>query len=79
MLDVQYEALVGDFEAQARRMLTHCGLEWDDACRDFHNTQRPVHTASAVQVRQPLYRSSIGRWRPTQEALRPLLDALEGS
>ena len=77
MLDVQYEALVEDFEAQARRIVAHCGLDWNDACRDFHKTQRPVHTASAVQVRQPLYRSSIGRWRPTQEALRPLLDALE--
>ncbi len=79
MLDVDYETLVGDFEAQARRILAHCGLEWDDACRDFHKTQRPVHTASAVQVRQPLYRSSIGRWRPPDETLRPLLDALAGS
>ncbi len=79
MLDVQYETLVGDFEAEARRMLAHCGLEWDEACRDFHKTQRPVHTASAVQVRQPLYRSSIGRWRPPEEALRPLLDALAGA
>ena len=78
MLDVQYEALVEDFEVQARRVLAHCGLEWDEASRDFHKTQRPVHTASAVQVRQPLYRSSIGRWRPPEEALRPLLDALAG-
>ncbi len=79
MLDVHYEALVEDFEAQAQRIVAHCGLEWDEACLDFHNTQRPVHTASAVQVRQPLYRSSIGRWRPPQDALRPLLDALKGS
>jgi tetratricopeptide (TPR) repeat protein len=76
MLDVDYEALVGDFAREARGILAHCGIEWDDACLDFHKTQRPVHTASAVQVRQPIYRSSVGRWRPSQEALRPLLDAL---
>ncbi len=76
MLEVQYEALVGDFEPEARRIVAHCGLEWDAACLDFHNTQRPVHTASSFQVRQPLYRSSVGRWRPEEEGLRPLLDAL---
>jgi tetratricopeptide (TPR) repeat protein len=76
MLEVQYEALVGDFEQQARWIVAHCGLEWDSACRDFHKTQRPVHTASSVQVRQPLYKSSIGRWRPAGHVLQPLLDAL---
>jgi tetratricopeptide (TPR) repeat protein len=76
MLEVRYEELVDGFEAQARAILAHCGLEWDDACLDFHKTERPVHTASAAQVRQPLYRSSIGRWRPPDRVLRPLLDAL---
>jgi len=76
MLDVQYEELVDDFEPQARRVLAHCGLEWDDACLAFDRTVRPVRTASMVQVRQPLFRSSIGRWRPDQDVLRPLLDGL---
>ena len=78
MLEVQYEAVVADFPQQARRIVAHCGLEWDDACLDFHRTQRPVHTASAAQVRQPIYRSSVGRWRPDPDVLRPLLAALDG-
>jgi tetratricopeptide (TPR) repeat protein len=78
MLEVQYEALVGDFEREARRIVAHCGVDWDASCLDFHKTQRPVHTASAVQVRQPVYRSSINRWRPSDGALQPLLDALAG-
>jgi tetratricopeptide (TPR) repeat protein len=76
MLEVEYEALVGDFEPQARRIVAHCGLDWEAACLDFYKTPRPVHTASAVQVRQPIYLSSVGRWRPSGETLRPLLDAL---
>jgi hypothetical protein len=76
MLEVQYEALVQDFETQARRILAHCALEWDEACREFYHTRRPIHTASSVQVRQPIYRSSIGRNRPPKEMLAPLLEAL---
>ncbi len=76
ILDVHYEEVVGDLEGQARRLVEHCGLLWDDACLDFHRTQRSVRTASAAQVRQPIYRSSIGRWRPHEQALQPLLQAL---
>jgi tetratricopeptide (TPR) repeat protein len=77
MLDVQYEKLVADFEPQARRIVAYCGLEWDERCLDFHQTQRPVRTASAAQVRQPIYHSAIGRWRPYEPWLGPLLDALD--
>jgi hypothetical protein len=76
MLEMQYEELVEDFEAQARRIVAHCGLEWDQRCLDFHRTERLVKTASAVQVRQPIYRNSVGRWRPYQTMLQPLLDVL---
>jgi tetratricopeptide (TPR) repeat protein len=76
MLEVQYEALVADFEPQARRIVDYCGLDWDDACAVFYQTRRPVRTASVVQVRQPIYQSSVGRWRPYREMLDPLLDAL---
>jgi tetratricopeptide (TPR) repeat protein len=76
ILDVRYEELVTDFETQVRRIVAHCGLEWDDACLSFYETRRPVKTASVVQVRQPIYRSSIGRWRPDSNLLRPLLEAL---
>jgi len=76
ILEVQYEALVGDLAGQARRILTYCGLEWDEACLAFHQTHRPVLTASATQVRQPIYGSSVGRWRAYEAWLGPLLEAL---
>jgi len=57
-------------------MLSHCGLPWDNACLDFHKTSRMVLTESAAQVRQPIYRTSVQRWRPAPDLLRPLLDGL---
>jgi Sulfotransferase family len=78
MIEVQYETLVTDFEGEARRIVAHCGLDWDDACLAFYRTQRPVQTASMLQVRQPIYQSSVGRWRPYQDMLGPLLEALRG-
>ncbi len=74
MLDVQYEELVADFEPQARRIIAHCGLDWNDACLAPHKVARPVSTASSAQVRQPIYKSSVGRWRPEAAMLQPLLD-----
>ena len=76
MIEVEYEQLVADLEGQARRMIAHCGLEWNDDCVAFHATKRIVLTASATQVRQPLYHSSVGRARRYGTAARPLYDAL---
>jgi len=76
MIDVRYEDVVDDLEGQARRIVAHCGLEWDEACLSFHKNDRPVRTPSHAQVRQPIYRSSVGRPRPPRELLQPLLDAL---
>jgi tetratricopeptide (TPR) repeat protein len=76
MLDVRYEDMVTDFEAQSRRIVAHCGLDWDDRCLAFHETKRPIRTASLLQVRQPLYRSSLKRWRPDDATLQPLLSGL---
>ncbi|MEJ0024832.1 MAG: sulfotransferase [Rhizomicrobium sp.] len=76
LLDVEYETLVGDFEAQARRIVAFCGLEWDARCLDFSRTERPVRTLSQAQVRQPLFASSIGRWRHYEKHLGPLIAAL---
>jgi tetratricopeptide (TPR) repeat protein len=73
---VSYEAMVEDLEGEARRLLAFCGLEWDDACLQFHQTQRTVWTASASQVRRPLYRSSVGRARACADHLGPLVEAL---
>lgn len=76
LLEVSYESLVENFSHEARRIVAHCGLPWDDACLEFHKTSRPVRTASLTQVRQPIYRGSVGRWRPNAMSLRPLLEAL---
>ncbi|HEX4569032.1 MAG TPA: sulfotransferase, partial [Dongiaceae bacterium] len=76
MLEVQYEEVVADLEGQARRLLHHCGLAWDPRCLAFHETQRSVRTASVNQVRQPLYRSSLERWRRYERHLGPLIEAL---
>lgn len=76
MLEVDYEDLVTDFEAQARRIVAYCGLEWDRRCLDFQRTERLVRTASARQVRQPIYATSIARWKAYKPHLGPLLAAL---
>ena len=76
ILDVRYEDVVVDLDAQARRMLAHCGLPWDDACLAFYETKRAVSTASAAQVRRPVYATSVGRWHAYQSSLQPLLQAL---
>ncbi len=76
MLDVEYEEVVADLEGQARRLVAHCGLDWDDSCLTFHHSRRPVRTASATQVRQPIYKTSVGRWQPEASLLRPLLEGL---
>ena len=74
--EVQYEEMVADHENKARALLTYCGLPWDDACLDFHKTKRNIRTASVTQVRQPLYTSSVERWRKYEAHLGPLLVAL---
>ena len=76
MLEIDYEAIVADLPGAARRMIAYCGLDWDEACLAFHRTERAVRTASVTQVRQPIYGSSIGRWRPYAAELGPLLAAL---
>lgn len=76
ILDVRYEDLVVDLAGQARRIIQYCDLQWDSRCLDFHATERPVRTASATQVRQPIYRSAIGRAQPYARYLEPLLAAL---
>jgi hypothetical protein len=76
ILDVRYEELVADLEGAARRIVSHCGLAWDDRCLHFHQTERPIRTASAAQVRKPIYTNSVGRWRKFDAFLEPLLAEL---
>jgi hypothetical protein len=74
--DVQYEHIVADQEGEARKLLAYCGLEWDAACLDFHKTKRQIRTASVTQVRQPIYNTSVERWRKYEKFLGPLLEQL---
>ncbi len=75
--EVRYEDLVADAEPAIRGLLAFCGVPWDPRCLDFHRTDRPVRTASQRQVRRPLYRASIDRWRSYEAHLGPLTAALE--
>jgi tetratricopeptide (TPR) repeat protein len=78
VLEVEYEQTVEDLEGVARRMIEFCGLEWDPACLAFHESKRTVRTASLSQVRQPVYKNSVQRWKNYEEPLRPLFDLLKG-
>lgn len=74
--DLDYETLVSDPEPETRRLLTFCGLDWEPGCAAAHRTQRSVRTASRWQVRQPIYNSSVARWRRYERHLGPLIAAL---
>ena len=68
--------MVHDFENHARKIIDHLGLEWNDACLRFYENERSVKTASLNQVRQPIYTSSVGRWKKYEEHLQPLIKEL---
>jgi len=76
LLSLVYEETVGDLERMARKVIDHIGLEWDEACLKFYETERSVKTASLGQVRQPIYTTSVGRWRKYEKYLKPLLDEI---
>ncbi len=79
VLHMQYETLVGDPEREIRRLLDHCGLPFEPACLTFHETRRPVRTASSEQVRLPIYTTGVGYWRNFEAQLEPLRQALGDS
>jgi Sulfotransferase family len=74
--EVSYEDAVADLEGTARRLIAACGLDWDPACLEFHQTRRPVRTASVAQVRQPIYKQSVARWKNYENPLASLFAAL---
>lgn len=74
--EVRYEQLVANQEEESRKLIAYCGLEWDDACLSPDKTERTVKTASITQVRQPVYQSSVERWRVYEKFLGPLLEEL---
>jgi Tfp pilus assembly protein PilF len=73
VLDLSYEDMVDDQEGQTRRLLDYCGLAWEDACLDFHENTRSVLTASSVQVRSPIYKTSLKAWEPYRDILQPMI------
>ena len=75
-MEVRYEDVVEDIDSQARRLIEYCDLTWDDRCLEFYKTKRSVRTASVAQVRKPIYRTSMARWRHYEKHLQPLLEAL---
>lgn len=74
--EVSYEKLVQNQDEESRKLITYCGLSWNDACLSPDKTERNVKTASVTQVRQPVYTSSVGRWRVYEKFLGPLLEEL---
>ena len=74
--EVHYEDIVFDQENQTHRLLDFCGLDWEEACMNFHENEAPVSTASSVQVRQPLYSGSIDRWKKYGDKVNDLRAAL---
>ena len=77
VLDVRYEDMVHDQEGQTRRLLEHCGLEWEDQCLRFYETERAINTASSEQVRQPIYTKALNFWRNYEAELAELITILE--
>ncbi len=77
VFDVSYEALVNDQDGVTRNLLAHCGLNFEEACLAFDRNKAPVATASAAQVRRPLYRDAVNRWRRYENELAPLIVRLQ--
>jgi Flp pilus assembly protein TadD len=77
LLDVAYEELVGSPERLSRKIIAHCGLDWEPACLEFDVNAAPVATASAAQVRKPIYRDALARWRRFENQLAPLIERLQ--
>lgn len=77
MMEVPYESVVADTEGMARQVIDFLGLEWNDACLDFQKSEKRVKTLSVAQVRQPIYSSSVQRWRRYEAHLDPLKEELK--
>jgi hypothetical protein len=76
ILKIDHEDIVEDLDANVRRLLDFCGLEFESACLDFHKTERSVRTASSEQVRLPIFREGLDQWKNFEPWLGPLKTAL---
>jgi hypothetical protein len=79
LIEVRYEDLVANQDGETRRLLAHCGLDWSDDCLSFHTNDAPVSTPSAAQVRRPIYRDSVARWKRHEAVLEPVRRFFERS
>jgi len=79
IIDVTYEDVVADLDGEARKLVERLGLEWEPGCLSFHENDAATFTGSAVQVRQQIYASSVGRWRHYEMQLKPVTDMLEAA
>ncbi|GHF14838.1 hypothetical protein GCM10017044_06190 [Kordiimonas sediminis] len=79
ILDVHYEDLVTNTKGESQRILGYCGLDWEDTVLDFHQNSTPSATASAAQVREKVYTSSVGKWQHYKDGLKPLIEALHAA
>jgi hypothetical protein len=77
ILEVDYDDTINDFEMVARRLIGYCDLPWNDVCLEFHRTRRDVKTASNWQVRQPIYKTSLGRWKHYRHHIETLIETLK--
>ncbi|MFL6722726.1 MAG: sulfotransferase, partial [Sphingomicrobium sp.] len=75
---VVYENVVSNTEKEAKELIAFLGLKWNDKCLEFHKSDRPVKTASVAQVRKPIYKTAVKRWKKYGAGLKPLADAIEG-
>ncbi len=74
---MQYEDLVMEQERVSKQMINYLGLEWDEKCLDFHSNERDVRTISNMQVREPMYKNSMNRWKHYEKHLQPLIEVLK--
>ncbi|MGB5492215.1 MAG: sulfotransferase [Woeseiaceae bacterium] len=79
VLDVSYEELVENQERVSKEIIAHCGLAWEPGCLEFDRNEAPVATASSAQVRKPIYRDALNRWRRFETQLAPLIERLQGA
>ncbi len=74
---VRYEELVVDQERVSKQLIDYLGLDWDDKCIDFHNNERNVMSPSNLQVRQPMYKNSMNKWKNYEKHIQPLIELLQ--
>jgi hypothetical protein len=76
-MEINYEDLINDPETQAQQLIKYCNLDWEDKCLEFYKSGRQVKTLSILQVRQPIYKSSVKAWERYEQDLQPLFKAIE--